>query len=116
MESDSIKLQVEKILESSREEIKTKVLNTLQSEIEQKIRWCLDTEISSIVNEFFKTELKDEITNTLSNSKEVILKEVEKGIIESTGEIAKTMLAKASKSLDSSYQGDKVIKELFNIY
>lgn len=116
MEKDnSIKLQIEEILQSSKEEIKTKIINSLQDELEQKIRWNMDSQITGIVNEFFKNELKDEIQNVLLTSREPILEAIKNGIVECSGEIAKSMLAKASKNLDS-YGTDKVVKALFNIY
>lgn len=115
MEKDSLQIEIDQILESSKEEIRNATMSQIKEALKNNISWNLEQQIKTAVADFFKTEMEAEIKNILLDSKEEICLQIKAGIVSSCAEIAKQMVAKAEKNMKtSSWAFDDIIKKLFN--
>ena len=111
---ENLNLEIGKIVENSKEEIKQSVIAQVKKGVENQLSFQMECQIKEIVTEFFEKEIKEDIVKMMQDSKEQILSEIKKGIIESCGELAKALTTKATKNINDSWKLGKITKELLD--
>ncbi len=103
---------IKKALEDSQEEIRKTVVEKLKQDLINSYYWSLKDNIGKVVKEFFEEELADDIKKELMNNKELFLKEINAGIVESASAFAKKMVEVSETNL-AGYAGKDIVKKLF---
>lgn len=107
-------INVAQIIESSKEEIKTKVLEQTKETLARQISWSLESEIKEHVGIFVKEEILPELQASLLEQKQVILQGVADGLSQVGVELSKALIAKAVENLGSSWKAGDIAKKLFD--
>lgn len=101
------------IIEESKDVISAKVREGLTQKIIDNIEWRFRDKLNDIVSKYVDKQITPELETMLTESKSVILESLKTGVIGVCGELAKSMLIKAEKNMQSSWNRDKIFEGLF---
>ena len=109
-----MKDEIQKIIESSHDEIVSTVKTQLKQEVIESLTYNFRSEISKIVADYIKDNLADDIKKMLDNEKENMLKEIQKSCVTIAAEVGKKMVETATTNLTSSYKSENIVKQIFS--
>ena len=108
-----MKIEVAELID--KKEVKKKVQKYMEDELVDKVKYALYDSINEEVKKFVTEEIIPTIVKDLKDNKEEMLIQFEDSITKVVKALAESMVAKATKGLDSYRLGD-IIKKLFDIY
>lgn len=107
------KEEIERILEESREDIKTSVKEKIKEKIIDNLSWSLDDEIKKSIKEVVEAEMADEIKKVVIESKQEILNGIKPALAQIGANIAIELEKKAKENLMNSWTSREIAKQLF---
>ena len=108
------KEEIERILEESREDIKTSVKEKIKEKIIDNLSWSLDDEIKKSIKEVVEAEMADEIKKVVIESKQEILNGIKPALAQIGANIAIELEKKAKENLMNSWTSREIAKQLFD--
>jgi len=112
---ENMEQMVKDVMESSKDSIKESLNNQIKDKIISQLGWSLDSHISEITKEYIEDEMTEEIKALLSNNRQVMLDEIEKGLASIGALVAKSMYQVALNNLElNSYSSKDIIKKIFS--
>ena len=107
----TIQKELEEIFSNSKDAIQKAAIDQINSSIRDNISWSVKNEVENLTAEFIK-EIKPEIQESLKSNKEILIKAINKGILDSITILAEKMTANAAKNIEYDYNADKIISYL----
>jgi len=105
---------LKEFLEKNADSIADRCNEVLLEKISQEFEWRLPSTIEKEANDFLEEKIKPVIQEQLLSQEGAIISAVKKATSEISIKIAEELTAKATKNLTSSWNMEKICKELFN--
>ena len=112
---ENMEQMIKDVMESSKDAIKESLNNQIKDKIISQLGWSLDSHISEITKEYMQDEMTEEIKDLLSNNRQVMLDEIEKGLASIGALVSKSMYQIALSNLElNAYSSKEIIKKIFS--